>query len=112
MIRQNGSRTLRVSETRTFFFSDFCLQVVGVYIDKILFLAFALPAAEAAAAQTAAACENAAAHHKSLNIVVWGGGGEGFWNNLKWTLLHVVSVSFLNQSIFFPTLNQHLDMRK
>lgn len=57
-----------MSGTRTFFFSDFCLQVVGVNIDKILlFCTLALPAAETAAAQTAAARENGAAHHKTLN---------------------------------------------
>lgn len=84
MIRQSGSQTLRVPETRTFFFSaDFCLQVLGVNIDKVLFLAFALPAAEAAAAQTAAACEDAAAHHKSLNIVVFWGGRRRIFKQFK-----------------------------
>lgn len=68
MIRQDSSQTLRVPEAHTFLFSDFCLQVFGVNVDKILlFWTFALAAAETAAAETAAARENAAAHHKSLN---------------------------------------------
>ena len=86
-----STRGHRVSEACTFFFSDFCLQVLGVNIDKILlFWTFALPAAKTAAAETAAAGENAAAHHKSLNMK------GGIRNNLKLIFSLVVPADFLN----------------
>lgn len=70
-----------VSETRTlFFFSDFCLKVLGVNIDKILlFWTFALATAKAAATETAATRKNAAAHQKSLNTE----GGKKQWLDFK-----------------------------
>lgn len=70
-----------MSDTHTLlFFSDFCLKVLRVNIDKILlFWTFALAAAKTAATETAATRENAAAHHKTLNTE----GGKKRWLNFK-----------------------------
>lgn len=104
-----------MAETHTssffFFFSDFCLKVLGVNVDKVLlFGTSALPAAKTAAAETAAARENAAAHKESLTAEE----GKTQWMDFKQLnqlAFKVVAPAGLSK-LMLPTLNQHLDMRK